>query len=392
MRYRQRSRVRTPRGKLLVMTAILMPVLTGCLAIAVDIAVVATARSALPNAAGAAALAGVMQLATENRVRGSSDLSSEMANAQTQAIQLASLNSTLGQSTILLNNISNASGGDVVVGYLNPSVIGATLDTSTLSTRLYNSVQVNASRSSTNGGVVPSYFGRLVGNSGTYVRVTATATAQNYVIQGFKSTSRRSRLIPIALNVTMYNQMIAYPSLLADNYSYDSTTNTVISGKSDGIHESVLYPVPSGPGNWGTVNIGVTSNSTSTLSDQIRNGVTAAQLATYGGQLQLDPITQTLNFSGDPGLSAGIKDDLSSIIGQTVVIPLYDPLQSSGNGNNYNYTIVGFAAVRPMAVDFVGNPKLFIVQPALIDDPTAIAGAPQPDWTYGGLIRTHLSR
>ena len=45
-----------------------------------------------------------------------------------------------------------------------------------------------------------------------------------------------------------------------------------------------------------------------------------------------------------------------------------------------------------MEVSFQGNPKLVIIQPAMIDEPSAIAGAPQSDWTSGGVVRLHLSR
>jgi hypothetical protein len=45
-----------------------------------------------------------------------------------------------------------------------------------------------------------------------------------------------------------------------------------------------------------------------------------------------------------------------------------------------------------LAVNFKGNPKYVIVQPALTRDPTAIAGEVQSDWTRGGLIRLNLTR
>jgi hypothetical protein len=45
-----------------------------------------------------------------------------------------------------------------------------------------------------------------------------------------------------------------------------------------------------------------------------------------------------------------------------------------------------------LAVNFKGNPKYVIVQPALTRDPTAIPGEAQTSWTAGGLIRLNLSR
>jgi hypothetical protein len=167
----------------------------------------------------------------------------------------------------------------------------------------------------------------------------------------------------------------------------------VTSGQSDGVHESVLYPVSSGsPGNWGTVKIGVSDNSTSTLGAQIRYGITPAQMATFpNSTIQLDT-TQTppsIQFDGNPGISAGLSDDLTSIIGKAVTIPIYD--LNGANGNNAWYRVVEFAAVRVLDVNFQGNPKYVVIQPALVKDATAIAGSAQTNWTSGGVVRLHLS-
>jgi hypothetical protein len=54
--------------------------------------------------------------------------------------------------------------------------------------------------------------------------------------------------------------------------------------------------------------------------------------------------------------------------------------------------VIAFAAVRIMSVDFQGNPKYVIVQPALVTDPNAVRGAAQSSWTSGGVIGLFLSR
>jgi len=43
------------------------------------------------------------------------------------------------------------------------------------------------------------------------------------------------------------------------------------------------------------------------------------------------------------------------------------------------------------AGDIAGNPKFVIVQPAIVQDSTAIAGMPLTSWTNGGLLRLYLS-
>ena len=62
------------------------------------------------------------------------------------------------------------------------------------------------------------------------------------------------------------------------------------------------------------------------IGAQIRNGVTHAQLATFpDGTITLDS-TETPPRSPsarNPGYQRGIKDDLASIIGKPVIIPIY---------------------------------------------------------------------
>lgn len=97
-------------------------------------------------------------------------------------------------------------------------------------------------------------------------------------------------------------------------------------------------------------------------------------------------------LTGDPGISTGLKDSLQAIVGRPRTIPIYDPAGSSGTGNNTQYKIIGFAPVRLLAVNFQGNPKHVIIQPALTRDSTAIPGQLQSNWSAGGLIRLHLTR
>jgi hypothetical protein len=179
-----------------------------------------------------------------------------------------------------------------------------------------------------------------------------------------------------------------------DSYTFSSasynppTSNGVASG-GDGVKESVTYPVASGlAGNWGTINFGVSNNSTSILGDQIRNGVTPAQML---NEYPDGNVVVPHQFSANPGISAGIKGDLTSIIGRAVTVPIYD--QSGGNGNNAWYHVYAFASIRIVAVNMTGSNKYVIVQPAIGLDPTAVpdTNAPQP-WTDGGMVFLRLSR
>ncbi len=86
------------------------------------------------------------------------------------------------------------------------------------------------------------------------------------------------------------------------------------------------------------------------------------ELGTYG----VDKDNGELELNGDTGISAGIKDELTSLIGKTRVIPIYTSV--SGNGNNATFTIVRFEGVRILDVKLTGKKtdKRVIVQPAKV--------------------------
>jgi hypothetical protein len=394
------TKAQKQRGASVALLALLLPVLIGFVAVSVDVAVITTARAQLKTAADAAAMAGAYHLADNYRVQGGTVLTTEFNNAQSHAKITAQANKVLGQPAVIVDNPSNSPGGDVVIGAWNPFT--HTWSPPPLANiQQTNSVMVTARRSSDHTGAVPNYFGSALGFNGTTLNVSSIATVQNYQISGFRSVNNLSAdLLPIALDVTTYNKMLTRdPTVVTDQYtftpsSYSPPTSNGVTSGPDGIYESVLYPVTSGnPGNWGTVKIGVSNNSTSTLAAQIQYGITPAQLSNYpNGTVQLDTtqVPPQITLGGNPGISAGIKGAVSAIIGKAVTIPIYD--QSGGNGNNAWYRVIAFQGVRIMASNFQGNPKYVIVQPALVQDPTAIPGPPQPAWTSGGMIRVNLTQ
>ena len=383
---------RARRAHTLLMFALTLPICVGLVALAVDSAAIGVSRAQLSTVADAAALAGAQQLADDYRLQGIANVSAEITAANASAQSIGQANQVLGHAAVINQDTSNSGQGDVLVGYLDPTNSSSTLDTSTASQSKYNSVQVNAKRSSDHVGLVPTYFAQFFGFNGTAVTVQSTATTWPWSIKGFQGNgSSNANLLPIVLNVQNYNAMMAGQT--TDNYSWDPSTETVSSGP-DGVYESVIFPVTnSSPGNWGTIKVGVSNNSTSTLASQIQYGITPAQLATFpNSTIALDTTLSppSITFSGNPGISAGIKSALESIIGNPVTLPIYDT--NGGNGNNAWYRVIEFAPVRIVAVNFQGNPKYVVVQPALVRDPTAIPGSPQSSWTQGGVLQLYLSR
>jgi len=376
---RQRPHVRCEgccsRGSVAPLTAISMVGLLGFSALTVDVGLLYNARTELQRAADAAALAGASQLLDQDRLAGSVEMSAEIAAARLAAARTAALNTVLGSGPLVDSNDQNLPDGDLVIGYLNnPDNLGEV--PATVNLNQANSVQVLVRRDSVRNGPVALTFARVLGFTSSNVSATATATFKDGVF-GYRVTGEtgNAELLPLALHVDAWNALLAGTTTTGDQYSYDSGTG--VSSGSDGILELNLYPgagptqLP--PGNFGTVDIGPPNNSTADISRQIRYGVNEEDLAYFGGELTLGA-DGTLLLQGDTGLSAGIKDDLTAIIGKPRAIPLFSTV--AGPGNNAVFTVVGFAGIRILNVKLTGamNNKNVIIQPAFVIDDSVITG------------------
>jgi Putative Flp pilus-assembly TadE/G-like len=380
----QVSRISKRHGKFLAFTVLFSVVLMGFAALAVDIGVMSATRAQLKTVADAGALAGARQLVSDNRLSSTYSLTSsspEIVAANSKATSIGQANIVFGQAAVI--QTSDMAVGTKILPDPSDSTFTATINNATT-----NSVQLTAKRDSTHSGVVPSFFSRIWGSSGSTASVTSTATIEVFTIGGFTAGATNSSVLPIAMSQSSYNGMFTTP--ITDNYSYSpvgGTYGTVTSG-SDGVPETSVFPVNnSDPGNWGTIDIGVSNNGTSTTKSQIANGITPAQLDS-----EFPPsgvVTSPHVYSANPGISAGIKSDLAAIIGKPIAVPLYST--TSGNGANATYTVVGYAAARIVAVSLTGNPKYVVIQPAFDTDPTATPGA-ATTVQKGGLVRLHLSR
>jgi hypothetical protein len=251
-------------------------------------------------------------------------------------------------------------GNDVNVGYMaNPSDPNEALG-ATPSGGLPNAVYVRVQRTSLQNGQIPLFFSRVLGFDSTAAEAEATAALVSG-FDGFTTPGDGSNIdiLPYALDIDTWNNLTASGT---DSYSYDPSTKTVTVG-GDGIKEVNLFPQGTGsPGNRGTVDIGSSNNSTSDIARQIVNGVSPAELAYHGGELTFDANGE-LHLNGDTGISAGVKDELTSIIGKPRIIPIFNLVV--GPGNNADYTIVKFVGVRVMGVKLTGSmaSKHLTVQP-----------------------------
>ena len=349
------------KGNVLVLTAFMMIAMMSMLSVAVDIGYLQTARCQLQQSADAAALAAAAELIDSEALTGSPSMNDEIDHARAYAVQFAAANTVCTGHPVVDSNASNNPTGDVVVGYLsNPSDPSAAMDYT--NSDLFNAVQVRVRRNSTRNGDVPFFFARALGVTGIGTECKATAALLKN-IRGFQTPGNGSKLqlLPFALDKETWDGLLAGGG--TDNWTWDATTGSVHAG-SDGVREVNLYPQATGsPGNRGTVDIGSSNNSTSDIARQITDGISQADLHYLGGKIEFDANGE-LALNGDTGISAGVKDELASIIGDPRMIPIFSEVH--GPGNNAQYTIVAFAGVRITEVKLTGSnsSKRVIIQPA----------------------------
>lgn len=370
------------RGNIILLSAIMMVMTAAFVAFAVDLGSLYMARCELQRAADAAALSAAWDLVNQEALSGSTNYTAIKTDACNSAIQFASLNK-------VLNSTVNVPVTDIEIGYLaDPTNSSATMDTASINSP--NTVRVTVKRTTSQNGAVPFAFARVLGFNDQNAQAQATAgMCTNF--NGFRTPSDGSNLgiLPLALDEQSWNSLLAGGG--TDEWKWDEATQSVVPG-SDGIKEVNLYPQGTlTPGNRGTIDIGSANNSTADLGRQIREGISPADMAYHGGELKFNSEGK-LYLSGDPGISAGIKDDLVSIIGKARTIPLFTEV--NGPGNNAVYTIDKFVGVRVLDVKLTGSQssKRVIIQPATIVAKGAIPatdGNDHSDFVYSPVWLIH---
>jgi len=352
----RRPRRHLRKGNILVLSAVMMVAMMAMLAFAIDLGYLCLARGELQRSADAAAIAAAWDLIDDQALSGQSSVSVIESNARATATQFVGLNHVLRKSAGLGSE-------DVTIGFLsNPSDPTNPMDLSGL--HAPNAVRVRVRRTSEQNGDVPFFFARVLGldRAGTQAEATAALMTS---FRGFQAPADGSNLdlVPFALDLESWQALLEGSG--TDNWAWDETLKQVVAG-ADKILEVNLYPQGTGsPGNRGTVDIGSSNNSTADIARQLVEGVSPADLEHHGGRLELDENGELI-LNGDTGISAGIKDELASIIGKPRIVPLFS--QVVGPGNNAQYTIVGFAGIRILNVKLTGSAssKRVMIQPANI--------------------------
>lgn len=315
-------------------------------AFAVDLGYIAVARTEMQRTADAAAHAAVLEFALTWDAKEARDRAYELSS------DFSAVNPVLGRTAAV------AAGTDVHVGrYVFGS--GQT-DLKHGNPDTYNAVKVRIRRTEEQNGAVPTFFAHVLRHAGQEVQAEATAALIRNV-SGFKipRSGEHAPLLPVTLSLAAWNHDMRDASE-SDEWAYDPITDKVSKG-SDGCSEIILFPKDTGSsGNLGTLNIGISNNSTGHLAQQIRRGLSQSDMDYHGGTLELDR-SGKLELSGNPGLSASLQKDFKKIVGQKRAVPLYRSVQ--GNGNNAVFQIVKFVAVRVMDAQLSGKDKWIAVQP-----------------------------
>lgn len=350
----QRLFDRQRKGNIVCLTAVLMVVLMGMLAFSLDLGYLYVTRAQLQRSADAAALAAAWELVDAESLSSAANYPYAECSARAKAVEFAALNDVLTLDP-------EVSQQDIQVGVLD-NIFDRDAQFVFNSSAPPNAVSVRVRRDATLNGQVPLIFARVLGLDQTSI-VTEAVAATITNIRGFQIPSDGGNLgfLPIALDEpTMGDLMIGIGT---DDWSWDPETQQLSPGP-DGVPEADLYPRDDGPpGNRGTVDVGSNNNSTADISRQITDGVTPEDLDHHGGQLEFDDNGE-LFLNGDTGISAGIKDELQSIMGEPRIVPVFRSVE--GPGNNATYTIVAFIGIRIMEVKLTGpmSNKRVIIQPA----------------------------
>jgi hypothetical protein len=206
------------------------------------------------------------------------------------------------------------------------------------------------------------------------VSVTAQATATTYTAQvnSFSASAGISEhLLPMAYDVAHWANFMATGQDPDGNTSYDSSGNP----------EVQVYPSSKYTGNFGELALDNAHAGASTIKGWVDNGLNANGIQTLIND-DLIPVSAhdptKWDWLGNPGFKATTVSEVNKYTGDIFMLPLFKAYDSdpsnyqagNGNGENYNYNIVGFIAIKIMPVS--DSNRQIVVQPANWYDPAVV--------------------
>ena len=310
------------RGISLVLTTLLMVPLLAMVAFSVDYGYLLKIESDLQRCADHAALACLQDLVPASD--GTQDLDQVRATLRNYV-------------TMNLDPSFQVLDADIEIGRYDPATIYSNV--TLLNDGIFDAVKVTLRHDATANARVPLFVARVIGMQDA--AVTATATA---VLQKPKDLPPGAFVLPFAVPQDVWDarDMGEQWSIYGDGKIQDASGAEI-------------------PGNWGTVDIGSTSNSTNDLNQQITNGLTQTDLdwLYFDNRIPTNAYidgSQAVSMQGDTGLSAGLKQSVEAIHGQTRLVPIYDSNSGEG-GNNLEYNVVSWGVVKVVDSYWQGGSK-----------------------------------
>lgn len=354
-------------GNMIPLTCVLLVVILGMVAFAVDVSWMALTKSELQNAADSAAMAGANKLADNyvlyNLVGQTDDakkqlITSAISTVKTTAKTYASYNAAGGVTSLALLD------SDIDVGFTDSK--GAYKSYSTDTTNYPNTVKVVMRRDSSANAPLALFFAPVLGMDNLNVTASAGATLYGGTINSFKSSTMNSGMLPVTYDVNAWNAFLLTGQNPDGASSKDANGNPAL----------VVYPSIKATGNFGLLSLNDSHIGASTMSSWINNGVPAADIQALINN-KLIPISAhdpaAWDWNGENGFKGSNVMDVNQQVGKTFILPLFKPKSEApyeagtGQASNYNYNIVQFVGVKIMQSPDIN--RTIMIQPAAVSDP-----------------------
>jgi Flp pilus assembly protein TadG len=379
-----KTRNRSRRGAIAPLTALLLVVILGMMAFAIDLAYVSSVQAQLQNSADAAALAGAEQL---QGLYVTCYSPGQTATKQQQIFTQATTDTANSTSPIpTAQRVCHSN----VVGGVHPQVLTSDVSFSYSDGqnapvaaqwpgKFPNTVTTVVRRDGTANGTIDLFFARLFGVSSMSLKATASATMYAGEVTSLTPIPKvNAHILPVALDVNVWNTF----------YTTGKSPDGNIYPGPDGLPELQVYPFATNtPGSSGLLDVGLPQNNAPAFRTWIDDRETPNDIQ-YLIDNHLVPVSLSApkNWKCGPGLKSTLLTDFQSVIGEPNLIPLFTPASplpnyaaASGNGQNATYAIVGFAGVAVSDANGHGNANMNIwIQPMATVDPTAIFTTTSP--------------
>ncbi|MEX0679706.1 MAG: pilus assembly protein TadG-related protein [Pirellulales bacterium] len=314
------------RGTALVLLTLLMIPLLAMVAFSVDYGYLLKVDCDLQRCADAAALACVQDLVP------AADGTQDLARVRATLRNYVAMN--LDPSFQVLD-------ADIEIGRFNPATIYSNV--TLLNSGIFDAVRVKLRHDASANSRVALFIGPLLGMQDA--AVTATATA---VLQKPLGLLPGAKVIPFAVPKDVWD-------------GRDTGEQWTIYGDGKMTDDSGVVI----PGNWGTLDIGPTDNSTDALNDQITNGLKQSDIDALYADNRISTTTyidtsHTISMQGDTGISIGLKLSVVPIHGETRIVPIFDS-NSGAPGNNLEYNVVKWGVVTVIDSNWQGAKNTNIV-------------------------------